>query len=140
MRVVVISGSNVGTKTRTVSDYLKQAFAAYDSTIDVQIIDLAEVEMVFADGRSYTEYSGDTGRIAREIMEADALVIGTPIVAYMKAQVVQPYVFVEGADLLRGEIVNHDVLQRLDRLVEDTVVLTQTYQKIREAKDAAYGF
>lgn len=188
MRVVVISGSNVGTKTRTVSDYLKQAFAAYDSTIDVQIIDLAEVEMVFADGRSYTEYSGDTGRIAREIMEADALVIGTPIfqasipaalknvfdvlptnafrdkvvgmfatagsakhylvlgqqlqpiVSYMKAQVVQPYVFVEGADLLRGEIVNHDVLQRLDRLVEDAVVLTQTYQKIREEKDAAYGF
>ncbi|WP_435653802.1 NADPH-dependent FMN reductase, partial [Corynebacterium stationis] len=63
-----------------------------------------------------------------------------PIVTYMKGQVVQPYVFVESADLLRGEIVNHDVLQRLDRLVEDTVVLTQTYQKIRDEKDAAYGF
>lgn len=188
MRVVLISGSNVGTKTRTVSNYIQQALAKYDSEIDTHIIDLAEVEMVFSDGRNYTEYTGDTGRIAREIMEADALIIGTPvfqasipaalknvfdvlptnafrdkvvgtfatagsakhylvlaqqlqpILTYMKAQVVQPYVFVEGADILRGEIINHDVLQRLDRLVEDTVVLTQTYQKIRDAKDAEYGF
>jgi FMN reductase len=58
----------------------------------------------------------------------------------MKAQVVQPYVFVEESDLHRGEIVSHDVLQRLDRLVEDTVVLTRTYASIREARDAAYGF
>lgn len=188
MRVVLISGSNVGTKTKTVAEYLKQAFAVYDSDIDVEIIDLAEVDMVFSDGRNYTEYTGDTGEIAQKIMQADALVIGTPIfqasipaalknvfdilptnafrdkvvgmfatagsskhylvlaqqlqpiVTYMKGQVVQPYVFVESADLLRGEIVNHDVLQRLDRLVEDTVVLTQTYQRIRDEKDAAYGF
>ncbi|MDO5507057.1 MAG: NADPH-dependent FMN reductase [Corynebacterium casei] len=188
MRVVLISGSNVGTKTRVVTDYVQKALAAYDSEIAVQIIDLAEVEMVFSDGRNFTEYTGDTGRIARTIMDADALIIGTPvfqasipaalknvfdilptnafrdkvvgmfatagsakhylvlaqqlqpIVTYMKAQVVQPYVFVEGNDLLRGEIVNHDVIQRLDRLVEDTVVLTQTYQKIRADKEAEYGF
>ena len=58
----------------------------------------------------------------------------------MKAQVVQPYVFIEEKDLLRGQIVNNDVIARLDRLVEDTLVLTQTYASIREAKDAAYGF
>ena len=54
MRVVLISGSNVGTKTKTVAEYLKQAFAVYDSDIDVEIIDLAEVDMVFSDGRNYT--------------------------------------------------------------------------------------
>lgn len=188
MRVVLISGSNVGTRTRTVTDYIKKAFAEYDSEIDVHVIDLVEEDMVFSDGRNYTEYTGDTGRIAREVMEADALIIGTPvfqasipaalknvfdilptnalrdkvvgmfatagsskhylvlaqqlqpIITYMKAQVVQPYVFVGGEDLIRGEIVNHDVIQRLDRLVEDTVVLTQTYQKIREEKEASYGF
>ncbi|MFH0411967.1 NADPH-dependent FMN reductase [Corynebacterium sp. L4756] len=188
MRVVLISGSNVGTTTRTVINRLQQEFDEYDSTIDVHVIDLAEVEMVFADGRNYLEYTGDTGRIAREIMEADALIIGTPIfqasipaalknvfdvlpanafrdkvvgmfatagsakhylvlaqqlqpiLTYMKAQLVQPYVFVESADVLRGEIVNHDVIQRLGRMVEDAVVLTQTYQRIREEKEASYGF
>ena len=48
--------------------------------------------------------------------------------------------FVGESDLHRGEIVSHDVLQRLDRLVEDTVVLTRTFASIREERDAAYGF
>ena len=188
MKMVLLSGSNVGTKTRTVIDHLAEAVAAYDPTIDVSVVDLAEADMVFADGRNFTEYTGDTGRVARELMDADAIIIGTPIfhasipatlknvfdllpvdalrekvvgmvatagsakhylipaqhlqpiLTYMKAQVVQPYVFVEESDLHRGEIVSHDVLQRLDRLVEDTVVLTRTYATIREARDAAYGF
>lgn len=188
MKLVLLSGSNVGTKTRTVIDHLAEAVAAYDPTIDANVIDLAEADMVFADGRNFTEYTGDTSRVARELMDADAIIIGTPIfqasipatlknifdllptsafrdkvvamvatagsakhylipqqqlhpiLTYMKAQVVQPYVFVEEKDLLRGQIVNTDVLARLDRLVEDTLVLTQTYASIREAKDAAYGF
>ena len=39
-----------------------------------------------------------------------------------------------------GEIVSHDGLQRLDRLVEDTVALTRTCASIRQQRDAAYGF
>ena len=188
MRLVLLSGSNVGAKTRTVIDHLARAVAAYDSTIEVSVIDLAEQDMVFSDGRNYLEYTGDTGQVTRALMEADAIIIGTPIfqasipatlknvfdllpvdalrekvvgmvatagsakhylipaqhlqpiLTYMKAQVVQPYVFVEESDLHRGEIVSHDVRQRLDRLVEDTVVLTRTYASIREARDAAYGF
>ncbi len=58
----------------------------------------------------------------------------------MKAQVVSPYVFVEERDLHRGQIVSEDVIARLDRLVEDTIVLTKTYAAIREEKEAAYGF
>ena len=45
----------------------------------------------------------------------------TPILTYMKAQVVQPYVFVEEKDLHRNKIVSSDITQRLDRLVEDTI-------------------
>lgn len=77
MKLVLLSGSNVGTKTRTVIDHLAGAVAAYDPTIDVSVIDLAEVDMVFADGRNFTEYTGDTGRVARELMDADAIIIGT---------------------------------------------------------------
>ncbi|WP_291795541.1 hypothetical protein [Brevibacterium sp.] len=58
----------------------------------------------------------------------------------MKAQVVSPYVFVEEKDLHRNQIVSEDVIQRIDRLVEDTLVLTRTYSQIREEKEAAYGF
>lgn len=189
MKLVVISGSNVGTKTRTVMEHIAATVMVQDPDIEVTLIDLAEVDMVFSDGRNFTEYTGDTGRVTRTLMDADAIIIGTPIfqasipaalknifdllpvnafrdkvvsmvatagsakhylipqqqqlqpiLTYMKAQVVQPYVFVEEKDLLRNQIVNNDVIQRLGRLVEDTLVLTQTYTSIREAKEAAYGF
>ena len=188
MKLVAISGSNVGTKTRTVMEHVTQTVMVQDPDVEATLIDLAEVDMVFSDGRNFTEYTGDTGRVTRALMEADAIIIGTPIfqasipatlknifdllpvnafhdkvvamvatagsakhylipqqqlqpiLTYMKAQVVQPYVFVEEKDLLRKQIVNTDVIARLDRLVEDTLVLTQTYASIREAKDAAYGF
>ncbi|MNW67866.1 hypothetical protein D3C74_465290 [compost metagenome] len=58
----------------------------------------------------------------------------------MKAQVVQSYVFIEEKDFYRKEITNDDVIFRIRRLVEDTIVLTETYTKIREAKEAEYGF
>ena len=35
---------------------------------------------------------------------------------------------------------NDDVLFRLARLVEDTVLFTETFTKIREEKEAMYGF
>ena len=51
----------------------------------------------------------------------------------MKAQIVQTYVFIEEKDFHRKEIVNDDVLFRIERLVEDTVsCLTETYTKIRK--------
>ena len=188
MKLVALSGSNVGTKTRTVMEHIASTVMAQDPAIEATLIDLAEVDMVFSDGRSFTEYTGDTGRVSRTLMDADAIIIGTPIfqasipaplknifdllpvnafrdkvvsmvatagsakhylvpqqqlqpiLTYMKAQVVQPYVFVEEKFLLRNQIVSDDVVHRLDRLVEDTLVLTQTYSSIREAKEAAYGF
>lgn len=63
-----------------------------------------------------------------------------PILSYMKAQVVQTYVFIEEKDFYRKEIVNDDILFRIQRLVEDTVVLTETYTQIRKAKEEQYGF
>lgn len=188
MKVIALSGSNVGTKTRTVMEYVAQSVMKQEPEVEIELIDLAEVDMVFSDGRNFTEYTGDTGRLTRALMDADAIIIGTPIfqasipatlknvfdllpvnafrdkvvsmvatagsakhylipqqqlqpiLSYMKAQVVQTYAFVEEKDLHRNQIVNDDVIQRLDRLAEDTIVLTRTYSEIREAADAAYGF
>ncbi|SEC45918.1 NADPH-dependent FMN reductase [Paenibacillus sp. GP183] len=188
MKIVGLSGSKVGSKTRTAMDYTLKSFAEKYPNAEIKLIDLAEYDVQFSDGRSYLEYEGDTLFVTKEIMEADALIIGTPvfqasipatlknifdllpvgafrdkivsmlvtagtpkhylmveqqlkpILAYMKAQIVQTYVFIEEKDFHRKEIVNDDVLFRIERLVEDTYVLTETYTKIREEQEAKYEF
>lgn len=188
MKIALLSGSIVGSKTRTAMEYtLKITHEKYPEA-EITLLDLAEFEMVFSDGRNYWEYEGDTKSVTEIIMAADAIVIGTPtfqasipatlknifdllpvnafrdkvvsilvtagtakhylmveqqlkpILAYMKAHIVPTYVFIEEQDFLRKEIVNDDVLFRLERLVEDTKVLVDAYAGIREAKDAEYGF
>lgn len=63
-----------------------------------------------------------------------------PILSYMKAHIVPTYVFIEEKDFHRKEIVNDDILFRMERLVEDTVLLVNAYEGIRQAKDAEYDF
>ncbi|MCO7175382.1 NADPH-dependent FMN reductase [Sporolactobacillus kofuensis] len=188
MKIVGLSGSRVGSKTRTAMDYALKVINENYPDVDASLIDLADYEVQFSDGRNYLEYEGDTQRVAKAIMEADALIIGTPIfqasipatlknifdllpvnafrdkvvsmmvtagspkhylvaeqqlkpiLAYMKAQMVQTYVFIEEKDFIRKQIVNDDILFRIDRLVEDTVLMTKTYTKLREEKEKEYGF
>ncbi|GAB3805805.1 NADPH-dependent FMN reductase [Virgibacillus kimchii] len=188
MKLVGLSGSNVGSKTRTAMNYVMKKIKEKYPEVETTFIDLADYDIQFSDGRNYLEYEGDTGYVTKAIMEADAIVLGTPIfqasipatlknifdllpvdglqdkvvsmlvtagsakhylipeqqikpiLAYMKAQIVQTYVFIEEKDFLHKEIINDDVLFRIDRLVEDTALLTETYLKVREAKEAEYGF
>lgn len=188
MKIVALSGSIAGSKTRTALDYTVKVLKENYSDNDVTLIDLADYDVQFSDGRHYLDYEGDTKYVTQSLMEADAIIIGTPVfqasiagtlknifdllpvnafldkvvsmvvtagsskhflmaeqhlkpvLAYMKAQIVQTYVFIEVKDFHRKEIVNDDVLYRIQRLVEDTVVLTKTFTKIREEKEAEYGF
>lgn len=188
MKIVILSGSKVGKTTRAAADYARAAVQNYDAQIETQLIDLADHDLQFADGRNHLDYGGDTAAVVQSLLEADAIVIGTPIfqasipgalknvfdllpvdafrdkvvsmivtagsarhyltaehqlrpiLSYMKAQVVQSYVFIESSDVFRGEIVNDDVTLRLERLVEDTVVLTKTYAQIRAEREAQYAF
>lgn len=188
MKIVGLSGSKVGSKTRTAMDCTIKEIQEQYPEVEVTLIDLADYDVQFSDGRDYREYEGDTKFVAETIMDADAIIIGTPIfqasipatlknifdllpekafrdkvvsmivtagspkhyliveqqlkpiLSYMKAQVVQTYVFIEEKDFYRKEIVNDDILFRIQRLVEDTVVLTETYTQIRKAKEEQYGF
>ncbi|RDW15896.1 NADPH-dependent FMN reductase [Oceanobacillus chungangensis] len=188
MKIVGISGSNVGSKTRTAINYTIKDLVENYPDVEVVLLDLADYTIQFSDGRNYLEYEGDTKYVAQTIMEADAIIIGTPIfqasipatlknifdllpvdalrdkvvsmlvtagspkhyliaeqqlkpiLSYMKAVLVQTYVFIEEKDFYRNEIINDDILFRINLLVEDTVVLLETYTKIREAKEAEYGF
>ncbi|MBG9456425.1 FMN reductase [Lysinibacillus sphaericus] len=63
-----------------------------------------------------------------------------PILAYMKAHIVPTYVFIEEKDFLRKEIMNDDVLFRLERLAEDTVMVADAFAEIRAKKDSEYDF
>ncbi|GGB59875.1 FMN reductase [Virgibacillus dakarensis] len=188
MKLVALSGSIIGSKTRTAMDYCLKAVTEKYPEMQVTLLDLADYNVQFSDGRNYLEYEGDTKYVAKRIMEADAVIIGTPIfqasipatlknifdllpekafrdkvvsilvtagsskhyliaeqqlkpiLSYMKAQLVQTYVFIEEKDFYRKEITNDDILFRIHRLVEDTVVLAETYINIRESKEAEYGF
>lgn len=188
MKIVGLSGSQIGSKTRVAVAATLQAIAEKYPDVETALIDLADYKMEFSDGRNYLDYEGDTGFVTKTLMEADAIVIGTPIfqasipaalknifdllrvnafrdkvvsmlvtagsakhymvadtqlkpiLAYMKAQMVQTFVFILEEDFHQKEIINHDVIFRLERLAEDTVVLTETFTKIREEKEAAYDF
>lgn len=188
MKIVALSGSQVGSKTRTAINAAVKALSDKYPEVETTLIDLAEYNLVFSDGRNYLDYDGDTGYVTKTIMEADAIIIGTPvfqasipatlknifdllpvnafrdkvvsmlvtagsskhylvadlqlkpILAYMKAQMVQTFVFIEEEDFRQKEIINPDVLFRLERLAEDTVVLTETFTKIREEQEAQYDF
>ena len=79
MKIVGLSGSTVGSTTRTAMNYAMDAIRAYDPEIETQLIDLAELDVQFSDGRDYIEYRGDTRMVAEAIMGADAIIIGSPI-------------------------------------------------------------
>src|SRR5699024_9709710 len=63
-----------------------------------------------------------------------------PILTYLKAHVVPQYVFIEDVDFHRKEIINDDVLFRIERLVEDTFAMAKAFSEIRQVKELEYGF
>lgn len=188
MRIVVLSGSIVGSKTRTAMNYVVNEVVEKYPDNEVVMVDLADYDIQFSDGRNYQDYEGDTKYVAETIMSADALIIGTPIfqasipgtlknvfdllpegafldkvvsilvtagsskhflvaeqqlkpiLAYMKAQLVQTYVFIEEKDFYRKEIINDDIMFRIQQLVEDTIILSETYSEIRKKHEEKYGF
>ena len=63
-----------------------------------------------------------------------------PILGYMKANIVPNYLFVKDTDIIQQDIINDDVLLRMDNLIENTVVLAETYQKVWAETEEDYGF
>ena len=63
-----------------------------------------------------------------------------PIINYMKGNLVANYVFIEDKDFYQAEITNDDVLFRIDKLIEDAIVLTRAYQQVWQAQEDSYDF
>lgn len=152
MKIVALSGSIVGSKTKTAMLKTVEIFSRKYPQHEVTLLDLADYTLEFSDGRNYFEYEGDTKYVTETIMAADAIIIGTPtfqasipatlknifdllpvnafrdkvvsavvtagsakhylmvelqlkpILAYMKAQIVQTYVFIEEKDFHRKKL------------------------------------
>ncbi len=79
MKVVGISGSVVGSKTRIAVQYVLNRINDQYQDMETELIDLSAYELVFSDGRDYRDYEGDTKVVLEKIMAADAFIIGTPI-------------------------------------------------------------
>lgn len=78
MKVVGISGTIMGSKTKIAMQYVMEYVRKTHPKAEVDFLDLSQFEMVFSDGRAYEEYEGDTLQMLQTIMEADALIIGSP--------------------------------------------------------------
>lgn len=63
-----------------------------------------------------------------------------PILGYMKANIVPNYVFLLDTEIINQEITSDDVYFRIDTLVEDTMILAETYKKVWEKQEESYGF
>src|SRR5690625_7501137 len=79
MKIVILNGSIVGTNTKVAIEKVQEMFKKKYSEHKTTLIDLADYDLPFSDGRNYFEYDGDAKEVTTKIMEADAIVIGTPV-------------------------------------------------------------
>jgi len=79
MKIVGLSGSVVGSKTKTAMSYVMDTVQKENPEAEITFIDLAEYDVQFSDGRNYMDYEGDTKLVTEALMEAHAIIIGTPI-------------------------------------------------------------
>ncbi|MGA6119125.1 NADPH-dependent FMN reductase [Sphingobacterium anhuiense] len=188
MKVIGISGSIVGSRTRVAVTYTLNKIKEKRPDLEVELVDLASFKTDFSDGRDFRDYNGDTRTLIEKVMTADAYIIGSPtyqssipgvlknvfdllpvdsfkdkvigiistagsekhylvaeyqlkpILHYMKAVVVQKYVFVEEKHFHNGQIVADDIAYRLDQLAQDTLDAIVATELLLKSKDDAYDF
>lgn len=63
-----------------------------------------------------------------------------PILSYMKAHVMQTYVFIEERDFSNGTIVNDDIIFRINDLATSTLRVSKLYNQLLEEENDQYDF
>jgi FMN reductase len=187
MKVAVISGSVVGSKTRKATTELAEKIKALGGH-ELEYIDLKEYDFPFSDGRNYLDYGGSTSEALKKIMDAEVIFIGTPIfqasipgtlknlfdllpadgfrdktvglvvtagslrhylvaeqqlkpiLSYMKANIVQSYVYITDLDFSKEGIASDDILLRLDNLIDSTFNVASAQQKVIQEYSDSFGF
>lgn len=80
MRLVGISGSlTVRSKTLIAVEHALEHARSECPDVSAEAISLREYDLQFCDGREPSQYRGDTRRVIDLIVEAEAVIIGTPM-------------------------------------------------------------
>ncbi len=74
MKVLGIIGSVFGSKTRIAMQNLH-----FSEVVSFETVDLSETTLAFSDGRDFREYDEITKNVVQKILDADALVLASPI-------------------------------------------------------------
>ena len=79
MKLLGISGTITGSKTRVVVQKIVDEIRQANPEIEVELLDMKEYDVQFCDGRDPSTYTGDTKTVIDKVAAADFYVIGTPI-------------------------------------------------------------
>ncbi len=81
VKVVLLSGAIVGARTPATLRAAQTVLVERYPAISAIWLDLAQYEVQFSDGRTYWDYefTGDTRHVAATVLQADALIIASPI-------------------------------------------------------------
>ena len=80
MKLIGISGSpSSRSKTLAAVETAVRHAAERHPAVEAEVLSLVDYGLVFCDGRDPSLYEGDTRRVIDKVVEADALVVGTPI-------------------------------------------------------------
>src|SRR5699024_966685 len=79
MKIVILSGSNVGNKTRTAMEYIEKAVIDKYPDKEVTALDLADDDLQFSEGRPQHDYDGSAKYVTESIMDAASIIIGSPM-------------------------------------------------------------
>lgn len=188
MKITVLRGTAFGSKTKIAATYLLSELKEKHPGHETALLDLADYNIEFSDGRHYLDYRDDTAKVIRRLMDSDVIFLITPIyqasipgslknlfdllplhafrdkivsmtavagsdkhflaaehqlkpiLAFMKAQVVQTYVFMLETDFIGDKISNDELIFRLNRLIDETITLARVYKEIQAENDAGYDF
>src|SRR5699024_4815458 len=79
MKVVGISGSIAGSKTRTAMGSVSRELSEKYPDVEFTLLDLADYELELSDGRNYVKDGGQTTYVLEHTLAAHAIIIPTPI-------------------------------------------------------------
>ena len=79
MKLLGISGTITGSKTKIVVQKVLEEVKRYNPEIEVELLDMKEYDVQFCDGRNPSSYNEDTKKVIDIVSSADFYIIGTPI-------------------------------------------------------------
>ncbi|WP_181350227.1 NADPH-dependent FMN reductase [Thalassobacillus sp. CUG 92003] len=79
MKILLLNGTIVGDKTKALLEEAEKFVTQLSDRYDTHILNLADYDLQFVDGRPNEEYNEDMQKLIQAIESADAYVIATPI-------------------------------------------------------------